>query len=260
VGGDTRATGRDLAALLLLALGFRLLFLVATPRVLDNADAVHYAETAARLGAAFGIGLGAPIPEGDINPKIPVLYPLLGAVASTAAPDVEWGCRAVSFLASVLTLIPVYLLARNLHGRRAAVIGGTIVALWPWLADYACAVTTEATGVLWWLVGVWALLRAARDGDPRTRWTAPLAFAALHFTRPEGTVLLLAAPAAAWWCFRKRGPAYPWLVPYAVAALAALGASAFYNRAVAGAASANAAATASAVSWRRAIVTARPPG
>src|SRR5690606_18321259 len=102
---------RALALLAALAFAWRLLFLLAAPRVLDNADAVHYAE-AARLFASGGFL--------EHNPKIPLLYPLFGAFFSLFAGDAEWGCRVVSLIASALTVVPVYLLGRALFDARAA--------------------------------------------------------------------------------------------------------------------------------------------
>ncbi len=237
---ETGGRGRDLLCLLLLALAFRVLFLVAMPRVLDNADAIHYTETARAFHETWG---HAVVPPGQrpyvIDPKIPVLYPLFGALASYLVPDVEWACRLVSFISSVLLIFPVYCLAGDLHGRRTARIAGLIVALWPWLADYACRVSTEATAVLWWVLGAWLLIRAARDGGKAVRWAAPPAFAALHFTRPEGTVLLIAAPVAAALFLRGACPIRRWLTPYLVVTAAALAGSMLYNHAFAGAASAN---------------------
>jgi 4-amino-4-deoxy-L-arabinose transferase-like glycosyltransferase len=173
----------ECAGLLGLALVYRLVFLWAMPRVLDTADAIHYIETAAFLhgGDFFGY-----------DPKIPVLYPLLGALVHFFVSDLEWACRWVSFAASVLIVLPVYGLARDMHGPRAARWAGIIVALWPWLADYGCRVSTEAVACLWWILGVWCLSRAIRRGG----WwlvCAPLCFYALTLTRAEGLFIWLAS-------------------------------------------------------------------
>jgi len=170
-----------LPALLLLALGFRILFLLAMPRVLDTADAIHYVETAAHLARGDFLGY---------DPKIPLFYPLLGAVASLLIPDLEWACRLVSFLASVLTVIPVYLLARELHGPVTARVAGLIVACWPWLADYACRVSTEATAVLLWFSALWLFAAGLRRGG-WPLYLCPVAFFALALTRPEGLFIAL---------------------------------------------------------------------
>jgi len=175
---------RDLAWLLALAAVYRLAFLWAMPRVLDTADAIHYIETARHFAAGDFWGF---------DPKIPVLYPLLSAAAHYVFTDWEWAATSVSFLASVLVIIPIYFLARAMHGRTAAIISGVTVAIWPWLADYGCRVGTEPLACLWWFLAVLLLFLAVRDSN---RWILPafLAFFALHLTRPEGTFLLIAAP------------------------------------------------------------------
>lgn len=184
--GD-KAAHRDIALLFVGAALYRLLFLALSPRVLDTADAVHYVEAALHLRAGEFLGY---------DPKIPLMYPLLGAFANLFIPDIEWACRAVSLCFSILTIIPVYLLARELHGRATARIAGLAVCLWPWLADYGCSVATEAVAVFLWFLAAWLLARAVRCGGFATL-LAPFLFFALHLTRPEGTFLLLFAPVAA---------------------------------------------------------------
>ena len=177
----------DLAALVVLAAVYRLAFLLAMPRVVDTADAVHYLEAARHLAAGEFL---------SINPKIPVLYPALGAAAHAFIGSLEWACRGVSFLASALVVIPLYLLGRDLHGRAAAQLAGVIAALWPRLADYGCRVSAEATAALCWVAGVWLAARAVRHGGLWC-WLAPWPMLALYLTRPEGLFIAVAAPAAA---------------------------------------------------------------
>ena len=183
----SRAAWGDLVALVALAGAFRALFWAAMPRVIDTADAIHYLETAQHFAAGDFAGY---------DPKIPILYPLLAAVFHLVFPDMEMAGRMVSFVASVCAVVPVYLLARAMHGRAAARLAGVAVALWPWLADYACRVSTEATASLWWFLGAWLLYRAVEKGG-RWAWAAPWPFFALYLTRAEGLFLWLAAPIAA---------------------------------------------------------------
>ena len=183
--------GRDAALFLLAALAFRGCFWFAMPRVIDSADAVHYLGVAEhfRAGDFFGYDL-----------KIPVLYPLLGALFSLFLPDVETACQAVSLAASALLVIPVYFLSRELHGQSAARVAAVIVVIWTWLADYASRVSTEALACTVWFLAVWLFARGLRRGGVWPVAAASLFFA-LHLARPEGTFLLLAAfPAAAILC------------------------------------------------------------
>lgn len=218
--------------LFLLALTFlyRLAFLLLIPRALDNADAIHYAEAARQFAAADFY---------SHDPKIPLLYPLLSAIPSAIIGDPEWGCRMLSFLFSCLTIFPVYGIALRLHGRRAAWWSGVIFALWPWLADYACAVATEALAVFLWLSGFWCLLQWRR-----WRYAAPaltgLAYAALYLTRAEGMLIALAAlPAAGLVIRRPRLRAVHWCWVYGATLVAAFVAASLYNRGLTGAANPN---------------------
>jgi 4-amino-4-deoxy-L-arabinose transferase-like glycosyltransferase len=222
---------RDLLQLTGLALAWRLLFLLAVPRVLDTADAIHYVETAASLASGSLLGH---------DPKIPILYPLLGALFSKLfVADLEWACRLVSFTASTLLVIPVYLLARDLHGRSAARVAGLIVALWPWLADYGCSISTESLAVLLWFTGVWLFARGVRHGGVAL-YGGGAALFALSLTRPEGLfILLCTAPAAALLAWPINRATVRRLLPFATFCLVLLVANTIYNRMLSGETTAN---------------------
>lgn len=205
--------GPDIMLFLGGACVFRVLFWLAMGRVIDSADAIHYIEAARHLA------------QGDlwgIDPKIPLLYPLFGAVLSLFARDLELACRLVSLIASGLLVIPVYVLARDLHGRASARVAALIVVIWPWLADYGSRVSTEALACTLWFLAIWLLVRALRRGGA---WPAiaALAFFALHLARPEGVVIFLAAfPAAAILCVRDERAKASRLIPFALVGCALL--------------------------------------
>jgi 4-amino-4-deoxy-L-arabinose transferase-like glycosyltransferase len=217
-------TTRDLLGLLLLALGYRLVFLLLLNPVLDSPDSVLYLETAEHLAQEDFFGY---------DPKIPLLYPLLTAAAHLCIADLEWAGRMVSFLCGLLTLIPLYLLVRSMHGRRAAQLTGVTVAVWPWLADYACRVSTEATACLFWVGGVALLAQGLRRGGWRIP-AAALCFFALTLTRPEGLfVLLTALPAGLWLAWGDRTQLRR-LVPFAGVAAVLVVANTLYTRQLTG--------------------------
>ncbi len=177
----------DVSALMALCAGLRLAFVWLVPRTLDSADAVAYLETA-RL---FASGEFAAF-----DPKIPVLYPVLVAAAHQFIPDVESAGRAVSWVFSTLLVIPVYVLAREIHGRAVARIAGVLIAFWPWLIDYGSRVATEPLAVFLFLSGLCTLIQGCRDPGPLRFLAAGACFALLHLARAEGTFVYLAAPAA----------------------------------------------------------------
>ncbi len=186
---------RDMGALLLGAFAFRLFFILAMPRVVDSPDAVHYIQLAERFA------------EGDWfaqHARLPVLLPLIGSLLYPITRNMEWACRLVSFLASGLLVVPVYALSRGMHGARTARIAALLAALWPWLADYGGRVTPEALAATLWFAAAVSMVHAVRRGGI-WMFAAPLCYFALHLARPEGLILLMAAPAGAWFflCFRS---------------------------------------------------------
>lgn len=212
------------------AFAYRLFFLLAMPRVLDTADGIHYLESAAKLARGN---------LWDIDPKIPVLYPALGALVSMFVPDFEQACTAVSFVASVLLVVPVFLLARDLFGKGPAPVAALCVSIWPWLADYGCRVGPEALGVLLWFSGVLLLSRGIRGSLP-CLLGAVLSFFALHLTRPEGTFILLAAIPAAFILAPTWDRAFVRkLAIYTVSACVLLLATALFTRSLSGELTAN---------------------
>ena len=175
---------RDVVLLTALALGYRLAFLIAMPRVVDSADAIHY------IGVANTFASGS---FRGFDLSIPILYPALCALARLVVHDTETACRVVSLVASTALPAAVYLLVRAMHGRTVALLAGLTVSIWPWLADYGCRIAPEALATTLWFLSVYALARGLREG----KWwvaAAALLFFTLHLARPEGTFLLLAAP------------------------------------------------------------------
>lgn len=174
---------RDLFFLLGLALVFRSLFLLAMPRVVDSADALHYMEAAQHLSAWDWATL---------NPRIPPLYPMLCAPWAAIGVDVEWACRWTSFVAGLLAIVPIFLTADSLFGRRPARVIGTIVSIWPWIADWSCRIAPESTAMFLWFTGLWCVLRGMNG---RAAWFvgAGVAYFGLHLARPEGLYLMMAA-------------------------------------------------------------------
>jgi 4-amino-4-deoxy-L-arabinose transferase-like glycosyltransferase len=146
---DTKNSAlRDFALFLALALAYRIVYLLLMPRVLDSADAIHYIDTAKHFASGDFWGF---------NAKIPVLYPLLAALVHGIVDDYEWSCLAVSLIASTLLVIPTYALSRDLHGQPVARVMALLVAIWPWLVDYASRVGPDALGCTLWFFSVWML-------------------------------------------------------------------------------------------------------
>ena len=207
----------DVSALMALCAGLRLAFVRLVPRTLDSADAVAYLETA-RLLATGDLA--------SIDPKIPVLYPAVVALVHQLIPDVESAGRAVSWIFSTLLVGPVYLLARELHGRAVARVACVLIAFWPWLIDYGSRVATEPLAVFLFLSGVCAITVARRSPASMGWMTlAGTCFGLLHLARPEGTFVYVAAPASLLiFGMRRLHRPTRMLVAYAMPGLLAIGA------------------------------------
>jgi len=216
--------------LMVLAFLVRAAFVFGTPQVLDTADAIHYLESARQLSMGHFFGF---------DPKIPVLYPALTALAGLFILNWEAAGIFVSFVAGICLVLPVYAVSRDMHGRGPARISALAVALWPWLADYSNRVGPDMLAATLWFTSVWLLARGLRRGGLYVP-AAALAFFLLHLTRPEGTFLLAAAPIAGLLLLGRGERKKLWrLLPYAAVCAVLLGAYAAYMSRVAGHAAIN---------------------
>lgn len=159
-----------LAALLLLALGLRLV-LAATNSGLTM-DSPLYVRMAESLRAGEATG---PVPAHHG-------YPLLVALASWLVPGREWPGRVVSLVASLALVACVWSLARQRWSRSTAFAVTAVVALHPLLAVYGGAVMTEAT----FLALAWGGIAALESMKPRLGGAL---LGAAWWVRPEAIVV-----------------------------------------------------------------------
>ena len=221
ISNDNKGLRSDLFLAIMLACSLRLTYLLALRRAIDMADAIHY------------IGMAQQFAAGDFlsfDENLPVLYSLLGALAHLVLPNWEHAFWAVSLAASTLLVVPVYLLARELHGRGAAQIAALLVSLWPWLVDYGSRIAPEALAVTLFITSILLLYRAF-EGGGAPLFLAPLALFALHLTRPEGTFIMLAAPIGALiLCWRRGREMYARWAIFTACCAGLLGAYALFMR------------------------------
>jgi len=207
---------RDLILAVMGAFLVRFAYHLAIGRVIDMADAIHYINMARQFAGGDYL---------SFDDNLPVLYPALGSLAHFVFSDWEWAFWSVSMIASSLVVVPVYLIARDLHGPTTARIAAFMICCWPWLVDYAGRIVPESLAVLLWFTSIWLLNQGIERGG-KALAIAPLAFFALHLARPEGTFIMLAAPFCALvLCAKRTGPYYRRLAIFAGACIALL---AFY--------------------------------
>jgi hypothetical protein len=97
--------------------------------------------------------------------------------------------QMASVMAGILLVIPLYLVALELVGPRAAWMACVLSFIAPVLSNVTADVLSEGMFLLSWTWGVWAALWFLKDG--RFAWLTPMLAATglAYFTRPEGLLL-----------------------------------------------------------------------
>ena len=120
---------------------------------------------------------------------IAAVHRILGGAGPTSW---QRAALVLCFASVVLLVVPVYLLALELFGGRAAWLAALLVILNSNVGSVVVDVLSESTFLLFWTFGLWGSVRFLREG--RFLWL-PLAigFGALaYLTRPEGLLLPVA--------------------------------------------------------------------
>ncbi len=178
-----------LMAVVILAMTVRAAF-TALPRVV-RWDEAGYQLIARSLLA--GHGYVEVVGARDLQQPPVVAY--LSAAGQALGLPIPWSTAALAHvLLGALTVVPVYLLGRDLKSRRVGGIAALLVALHPALAvsPLYWSTMTEPPYVLFMLCGTYAAWRAARDGG--WSWFAGmgLGFGLAYLTRPEAMAYLVA--------------------------------------------------------------------
>jgi 4-amino-4-deoxy-L-arabinose transferase-like glycosyltransferase len=149
------------------------------------------------LGRNLVTGLGYAL-NGLPHTAFPPLFPLLVGLTSLLFPDVHVATSLVSAAAGALLPVPVYFLAKEIYGRRAAAFAAFAAAVWPALFFFAMVsvsypsqmyfgseplyVTVIAAGMLF-------IYRLARRGGWRNAILAGAFFGLASLVRNEGPVV-----------------------------------------------------------------------
>jgi Dolichyl-phosphate-mannose-protein mannosyltransferase len=145
--------------------------------------------------------LGKFLAEGNLKAGLSAfwspLYPFLVGLSSLVFRDVQTGGKFVSVSAGGLLVIPVYLLARALHGKDAAAVAAFLVAVNPTLIQYSTRLLTESTYTLLLAVVLFKGLTILTGGGAAAFFSTGAALGACYLIRPEaigytGLVLALA--------------------------------------------------------------------
>jgi len=147
-----------------------------------DSEGAEYARIAENLVAGNGYtGLVTP----GKNLIFPPLYPFLIALFTPLVGGAELAGRLLSSTMGSLMTVPVYLVARDLYGRRAAPFAALIVALHPMLIGFAASVYCESTYMALQLTAVYLCLRVFRQPTPRLLVLTGAVLGASYLVRPE---------------------------------------------------------------------------
>lgn len=127
----------------------------------------------------------------------PMLYVLLTAATGWATGDCFLGGKIVSALGIALMVVATHRLARELHGRAAALAAACLAAASPVALRYGLVVMTDALFAGLFTLALAAILKAARRPDLRSAAAAGVAVAMAYWCRYPALVLLPVAAAAA---------------------------------------------------------------
>jgi len=121
-----------------------------------SGDEMHYAESLHRfLHGRFLDG---------VSDYWSFFYPMAAVPFGLLARDAEAGLRILSLLSGAATVIPAYLIARRLWGRRAALLAGALVALHPNLLLFSVSAFTESFYGVLVILAAYLFVRALSAG------------------------------------------------------------------------------------------------
>ncbi|MBI4570012.1 MAG: glycosyltransferase family 39 protein [Planctomycetes bacterium] len=122
---------------------------------------------------------------------------LLMAGLSPLAGGLHEAGLAAAVACGALTVVPLWLLARELVGREAALVAALFLAVTPDHVKSTSHALSEGPYYLCWTFAAWLALRALRRAGPPAAFFAGLAAGLAYLFRPEGAGVVLAGLALA---------------------------------------------------------------
>jgi 4-amino-4-deoxy-L-arabinose transferase-like glycosyltransferase len=183
---------RDLALLLGLALGLRILLYKLTYVIAIDGAAVYFpmADLFASGRWLEGLAIG-------YHP----MYPLLAAFLSKVFGNLQFSAQMVSVLFGTLTVIPVFYLARGVGNGRAGFFSSLFLAILPYHVELSADLLSDVTYTFFFISAIWLGWRALKTEDWKMFLLAGFAIGFAYLDRAEGIGLLL--PLSLWIFLRK---------------------------------------------------------
>ena len=167
---------------------------LASPERVVWGDEPFYLWNARNLATGRGYTFFNGVPDVYLTP----LYPLLIAGLYLVSHNLELVSRLCYIVLGAALTFPIYGIAREMYGRRTAIIAALLLAVYPALtaAELYWGTMTEPLYFLVAYAGLYAALRALRDES----WVAHIAAGALlgmaYLTRGEGIAYVVAVGGA----------------------------------------------------------------
>lgn len=170
----------------LVGAGMLLGWLVAHTDVLF-ADGLRYIAQARTIaGGTFLEGMKQAVD----HPVYPVLVAAMHAMMGGGGSETwQLAAQLGSVVAALALVVPLYLVARDLFGDRAALPGCLFFYAVPQTGHVFADALSESTCLLFWTWGLWGALRFLRSGRPAWLVLVAVGSGLAYLTRPEGLLL-----------------------------------------------------------------------
>ncbi len=145
-------------------------------------------------GYHLATGRGYTFFHGRPDVYLTPLYPLVIAGLYLILRNLELASRLCYIVFGAALILPIYGLAKEMYGRRTAVIAAAVLAVYPALtaAELYWGTMTEPLYFLLAYAGLYAALRALRGGGWGAHLAAGAFFALAYLTRGEGIAYIAA--------------------------------------------------------------------
>jgi 4-amino-4-deoxy-L-arabinose transferase-like glycosyltransferase len=168
--------------------------LLASPTRVVWGDEPFYLWDARNLALGRGYTFFNGVPDVYLTP----LYPLLIAGLYLLLHNLELASRLCYIVLGAALTLPIYAIAGDMYGRRSAIVAAVLLAAYPALtaAQLYWGTLTEPLYFLLAYAGLYAALRALRDGGWPAHIAAGALFALAYLTRGEGVAYIVAVGGA----------------------------------------------------------------
>ena len=169
-------------------------------------EGAEYARIAQNLLAGVGyVGLATP---GE-QLWFPPLFPFLISAVALLTGDAEIAGRIVSIAFGSLVVVPVYLIARRMYGKRVALGAAALVGVHPFLVEYSTTVNCESTYLAIILVAVYMAMRAIGNPTAKPLFIMGSCYGLAYLVRTEALPYLLVACGLLALRVKLKGAQYP---------------------------------------------------